>query len=117
MRERHGFGARSTLRLLEALNAWPTRYRRFGRAFDVSQHARNRAIENERVDLDTDGWGYRLDHRECSDSAYEVSKNCDALDLRRDLFKQLRPFRSQTVLKLHEASGVPAWPRQGRRVT
>src|SRR5262245_43035067 len=71
----------------------------------------------ERAYLDADGWGYRLDHRERGDTAYQVSKNCDALDLRCDLVEQLQPFAAQAVFKLQEASSVAAWLRQGRRVT
>src|SRR5262245_52686186 len=60
----------------------------------------------------SDRWRGRLNDGELADPGGEgrISQHCGARDARGDLLQQLRPFRAETVLELHEAGGVAARP-------
>ena len=81
-------------------------------AFDLT-----RISHVEWAHLYADRRRYRLDHRELGDTTNQVSKYRCAFNLGCDLIEQLQPFSAQAVFELHEACGVPTWPRQGLGVT
>src|SRR6476469_9427977 len=67
----------------------------------------------DRTYIHTKRWRYSLDNRELPDPCGNVgvAKNRCTRNTRRDLFEQLHPFSTQTVLKLHETGDVAARPR------
>src|SRR5262245_51591494 len=78
-------------------------------AFDISSDAKI-----NRAKLDTEGLRRRLNNRPLADAGWctGVSHDTYAFDPRCDLAEQLKPFSTQAVLELEEASGVAVWPRQ-----